>query len=518
MSELTGQATRARRRTALALLGAVAAVVAGAFAADVLAEPRAEAGPERVARPAPDAGAWYCPATAGEDERAVVSVAAAGEKPSTITLIRYPEGRPRADEPVEVPPGEQIEIPLEDGAAAKPVGIRWEGGPAAASWRVEEDGAAGASCVAAPSDTWHVGGMDTAEGASSTLHLFNPFTVDAVARVTFATPDGRVSLLLTDDVLVEAGSVRKLDLGEFQPEQPDLGVTVEVLTGRLVAQGEVKSGGEAGRALIPAAREPAREWSVPYARADGGSSSWLSVINPGEREAAVEVAVSEPRADTPGHPEVSVPAGGVVRIDLAELSEAEEFGVSVTSVNDMGVVVNRVTSLSTGGRRGLAASSATRPAERQVLAGGGTGGRQGLVSVYNPGAQEASVDIRAGTGTPEAWSQISVPANGWTSVSLTEAGADRPTIPVVVESSSPVVAGLRSHAPSGDLRLWSDAGVSAATWTGPETRLPVRRDPTLSNTPLTGDQPAEEVAPPPTDPGDVPSPDADEGGQPNGEG
>lgn len=512
MSAALGQASPGPRRRAAIVLAVVAVGVAIALAADALAGPGNEDAASRVRSPVPDAGTWYCPATADEGESATVSAAAVGDEASTITVVRYRDGRSHPDEPVDVAPGDQLEVSLDGDAARSPVSVRWEGGPAVASWRVEDESAGGATCVSTPSETWHVGGFDTAGDSSSTLHLFNPFTVDAVVRVTFATPEGPVSLLRTDDVVVESGSSQQLDLGEFQPEQPDLGVTVEVLTGRLVAQGELTLQDGEERALIPATPEASLEWAVPYARVDGASSSWLSVVNPGEREAAVELVVSQPRSDGPIGSEMSVPAGGVRRIDLAEFSEAREFGVAVRSVNGVDVAVSRLTSLGTAhGRRGLAASATTRAAERQALAGGGAGDRQGLISVYNPGAEEVDVDFNAGGATPSDWSGITLPPNGWTSVALHDAGPERPSIPVVVEATGPVVAGLRSHSSSGGLRLWSDAGAPSAAWTGRDTRPRVRRDPTLSTTPATTGQPAEETEPAEIEPDDleIPGPEAE---------
>lgn len=518
VSDALGQAPTGPRRRAAIVLAVVAVGVAIALAADALAGPGDDA-VQRVQRAVPDAGTWYCPATAGEGESVTVSAAAVGDEPSTITVVRYRDGRPQPDEPIDVAPGDQLEVSLDGEAAMAPVSVRWEGAPAVASWRVEDESAGGATCVSAPSETWHIGGFDTAGDSTSTVHLFNPFTVDAVVRVTFATPEGAVSLLRTDDVVVESGSSEKLDLGEFQPEQPDLGVTVEVLTGRLVAQGELRMEDSEERALIPATPEASLEWAVPYARVDGASSSWLSVVNPGEREAAVELVVSQPRSDGPIGSEMSVPAGGVRRIDLAEMSEAREFGVAVRSVNGVDVAVSRLTSLGTAqGRRGLAASAASRAAERQALAGGGAGDRQGLLSVYNPGAEEVEVDFRAGGATPADWSGIAVPPNGWTSVALRDAGPERASIPVVVESTGPVVAGLRTHSSSGGLRLWSDAGTPSTSWTGRETRPRVRRDPTLSTTPATTEEPAQDTEAPELSPDELEVPGSeDEGEEAEGE-
>lgn len=513
---LDPSAPRVQRRAVLVLV-AVAVFVGAGLAVDVLADPAEPLAREPVPQEDAQAGTWYCPATAGEEESAVLSVAGVGEEPSRVTVLRYPEGEAVPDEPVEIAPGDQHTVVLGPGEATKPVAVRWQGGPAAATWRIEAGDTPGAPCEAAPAEEWHLAGLDTAGGATSALHLFNPFPVDAVARVTFATPEGRVVLLLTDNILVPAGTSARIDLGEFQPEQPDLGATVQVLTGRLVAQGELRlepsgeEGGPTGRDLVPAAPLPSATWSFGYARIDDTSSSFLSVVNTGDREAAVEVQVSSPTPDAAVQ-EHSVPAGGVVRIDLAELSEEPEFGVAAESVNGVPVVVHRVTTLRTGDREGLAVSRGGEPGSTWALVGGGEAARAARVSVYNPGTAAVNVDVVASADDPPEWRSAELPPNGWRTFPLADVDPERPEIPVVVLASGPVVAELRSHYQSGPLRLWTAVGVPSQAWTGPATRPPVRRDPALSTTPL-GDIGPQDQEPPP-DPADLAPPPDPEGEDP----
>lgn len=488
---------------ALVVLAATVAIVLLALVADLLAEPGASGPPQPVAQGSAKAGAWYCPATARQEEAAMLSVAAVGQEASRVTVVRYPEGQPVADEPVGVAPGDAHQVRLEPGQASRPVAVRWEGGPAVAVWRIEADDAPAAPCEPGPAEAWHVAGLDTAGGSTSTLHLTNPFAIDAVARVTFATPEGRVRLLLTDNVFVAAGETVRLDVGEFQPEQPDLAATVEVLTGRLVAQGELVPGsgsGTAGRALIPAAREAGTEWSFAYARADDMSSSWLSVANAGEREAAVEVRASSPAPDAAVQ-EYSVPAGGVRRIDLGEVSEEPEFGVDAVSVNEVPIVVHRVTSLRSESRQGLAVSRGGQPATHWALVGGGAGERRGRINVYNPGAETVTVDLVTSGEDPPEWRGVEIPANGWLTRHLTDVDHERSAIPLRVEASGPVVAELRSHHQSGALRLWTAVGAPSPVWTGPPSRPPLRRNPLLSTTPVP--EADTSPSPAPAEPGEL---------------
>jgi hypothetical protein len=482
-------------RRALLVLAIITVLLAAATAADLLAAPAPPPPAEPIAQPPASAGTWYCPAVGGEGEQVIVTVAAVGEEPSQIVLERYTEGRAVADEPQTVEPGGQALITLNDPDARAPVSVRWSGGPVTVHWRVDGARTATGACEGAPAERWIATGFNTTLGSRSTMHLFNPFTADAVVRLVFATPDGPVRLVLTDNLLVQAGGTRSVNLGRFQPEISDLGVIVEVLAGRIVAQGELTvdpprgASGGSGRMLLPAASETSDTWSVAYAADADGTESWLSVLNPGEREAAVEVRVSAPSDDGSGLiGEVSVPAGGVARVELAGVSVNPEFGVTVSVVNNEPVVVSRLISLRAAGRQSVTGSLASPALSTQwMLAGGGAAQRSGLVSVYNPGAEEATVTI-ATDGAPAEWSGITIAPNGRAKVALSEADAEAAFLPVTVLSDVPVVADLRSTSAGERLRLWVNMGVHAEQWVGPLTRPAVQFDPSLST---------RRVAPPP---------------------
>lgn len=484
----TGRRTRPRF---LAVLAACGLLVLVALLVEGFVEPAQPGAAAALAQGPAPAGAWYCPVPAGDGETATLSVAAAGDEPATVTVVHATGDGPVADPPVEVASGSSLELPLDAAAAAAPVTVRWRGGPTVATWRVEGRETAAAACADGPAPLWYVSGLDTAEGTRSTLHLFNPFAEDAVARVTYATPGGPVALVLSDTLLVGAGQSLPVDLGQFQPEEPVLGAVVEVRSGRLVVQGEVVyqpfegEGGPRGRTLVPAAPAPAGEWAFAFARADAGSSSWLSVQNPTDRAAAVEVRVSEPLAETTLLEEVAVPAGGMTRIDLGQASAQQEFGVALSAVNEVPVVVTRTTALTTGdGRPGVATSLGATAETQWALAGGGTQGRSGRIGLYNPGASAVTVDLTTGGRSPQGWAGVEVPPNGRATIELDGAGEVRADIPVRVRADGPILPELRSLALGSALRLWTAVGTPASSWRGPTSRPPVRRDPALSTAPL----------------------------------
>lgn len=464
------------------LVVAAAVVEVGVPAVAVRAAP--------VAIDPPSSGTWHCPVTAAAEETAVVSVTAATEEESTVTLVRYPEGVATPDEPVRVTPNAPIEVTLGEGAAATPVSLRWNGGPVVTSWRVEGPDTAGAPCAPDSSPRWHITGFDTSAQSASRLHLFNPFGVAAVAEVTFGTPTGAVALVLTDNITVQPGTSVPVNLNEFEPEQPDLAVSVEVLTGRLVAQGSVafapteNQPGPTGKVVLQATGQPAESSFFPEASSGDGSTSWLSVYNPGEREAAVELRVSDALPESPvllG--ETSVPAGGVARIEVAEASSATSFGVSVLGVNGVPVVATRLTWIATDAGEGVAAALGGQPFETWAAAGGGAADRATSLALYNPTGEAVTVDVGAGDQTPTDWRGVVLEPNERVMLPLAEVG-NLPAIGVRVRADGPMVAGLTSSSTGENLRYWSAGAVPGSVWEGEASRPTLRRDPFLSTQPL----------------------------------
>ncbi len=369
---------------AIAALAVILVLVGAAGAVEVFSAPVPRDLQTTVGQEPVPAGTWYCPVTAGESEESRLEVAAVGDEPSTVVVMRYKDAKVVDDPPVDVTVGQPLEIPLAASEASKPIAVRWQGGPSVAHWRVDGDKGGGqdgngdsaaAACEPGPSQTWHFAGFDTTIGTKSTLHLFNPYGEDAVARLRFSTPEGPVDLVIADNLLVQAGTSTQIDLSEFQPEEPDLGVTVDVLSGRLVSQGQVAvDGGSGGRAVVRGVATPALQWAVAEVRSGETSAAWLSVQNPSDRDAAIEVQVSDPSTEeTALLGETSVPAGGLVRIDLTGASAEPNFGLAVTSVNETPVVVSASWTLRTAEGRGLAVSlAAGRSSTEWALPGGST--------------------------------------------------------------------------------------------------------------------------------------------------
>ena len=492
-----GRGRRARRRAGeqrppvgrgvLLVLALVSVLLAVALVVDVVAGPVPARTAAPVAQGQATSGTWYCPAVAPEDHTAVLALTAVGNEPSRAIVQRYADSKPKTDDARVIQPGATALIDLAGADVRAPSSVSWSGGPLVATWRMDgPEHSAAAPCEAHPSQRWYIPGFATVLGSTSRLHLFNPFPGSAVVRVTFGTPRGPDALALTDNIVVPANGTKTLNLADFKPQLSALAANVEVLVGRVVAQGELRvrslprQPGTPGLTLLPAARAPAERWSFGYARVDESSSrSWLHVLNPSDRPAAIEVRVTNPLGKGSALlGEFTAPGGAITRIELADASRSEEFGVDVEVVNAVPVVVSRTTALSTGGGPSLATSLGTSSlATEWALTGGGTRERDATISVYNPGPEPATVSFLA-PGAPQTWSDVRVGPNGRAQVLLSDASPDRRGVAVRITSDVPVVAEIRSLSASGT-RLWTAVGIPAEVWVGPPTRPSVQLDPTL---------------------------------------
>lgn len=485
--------TRGRKRGVVLLLVAVL-VAAGSVAAE------RRTASTSLDPPAPgdvalaDSGAAYCPVVAGEGDTAALEVASASaEEDSEIVVSRYVDGNAVADDPQVLAAGTStiLDIPAEQ--QGSPVVVQWRGGPVIAQYRLSGDtGAVGeqavAQCQTQPSDRWYLAGFDTVRGSTSTLYLFNPFDQDAVVSLQFGTTEGPVDLVIAGDIQVPAGQVVVRDLAELRPETDDLAVTVRAEVGRVVAQGQVVRGpagegleGITGRALLPAVAAPSSELVVAEATVDEVTQSWVTVYNPSDRQAAVQVQVSTPLGDASTlASEVTVPAGGTARVELADLSALPRLGVRLVSVNGIGLTATRISAVQEGDRTGVALASAVPTGEVSWTVPGARGPDAEL-TLFNPGDTTATARVELAGGAPEEWAAVAVPPNAVTSLPL---GDLDPQGPALVTADVPLVAGVVNLSPDAATAYWSATGAATAALVGGGEALAVERDPALASSPV----------------------------------
>lgn len=473
-----------------------------------------------VSGPVPDA-------LAAEEPRAELRTEAGGE-----ILTRGTIGTDGTVGTLDVGPGVDGRDPL--------LALRWRAAPTvlARSWRAPSGddlpgGLFEGPCPVRPDDAWVVPGLATAGGAAARLHLANPFDGTATATVSFTTPLGPLEPTRLRNVVVPAHDTVTLDLNDFAPEEPDLGVVVDVVAGRLAVEAtQIFSpaiGGVEGASLVRAATASSEEWTVPYVRLAGDeASAWLWVTNPGERAAEVRLTVhGEDGPQVPPDVGLVVAPGTTERLDLTGIGGGVPVGITLRTNEGAPVVVSGTTVFAgddpaTSGLTVVAGSEASSTPQVGLVAP--RAGRILQLHVVNPTTDPATVDVTVAVdGTvqqPPELQGLVVPAGSRTRFGIGEYARGGDAVAVTVTpTEGAVVAALLSRNGRGSLELVAQTLVQLPTFAA-TTPLGVRRDGTLlsrTGTPLgtgpgaptTGVDPLDQLDDPLGELPDDPLPDED---------
>jgi hypothetical protein len=242
-------------------------------------------------------------------------------------------------------------------------------------------GAIEGPCPQAAAERWVVPGVGTAGGAAAQLHLANPTGEPAALAVSFTTPDGPVSPTRLANLVVPAHGRTTVDLNEFAPEEPDLGVVVQTRAGQVVAEVvqtlEAAVGGVDGRSLIVAHSESSELWTVPWVAARDGESAWVWVTNAGEQPTDVRLVLHTAEGPVvPPASGVTLAPGTTERIDLR--GALAEVGIGAVTVrSDAGVPI-------------VASGAVLRVAEDDPIRGG-IAVVEGLTATSGPHAALSSI-------------------------------------------------------------------------------------------------------------------------------
>jgi hypothetical protein len=455
-------------------------------------------------------GTWYCAPLVRENESAVLSIAAVGDEPSQVRIERFIGGESSVEEPIELAPKTTQDVEIEGSASVAGFVVRWSGGPAVASWRVDGDQRVGAPCPSSPAPRWTIPGAETTIGSSTRLYLFNPFESDAVARVAFVTPEGRINLVSSDNVSVPAREVVEVGINELQPEQPDLGLLVEVDAGRVIA-GAVQRFGQPdlpeveledvespldptapeGRTVLPSIADTSTSVGLAYSSSGESSSSWASVVNPTTDPATVAVDVTDAIAGTVIEQDITVGPESVERIDLSGVSSAPEFGVRLRSTNGVPIAANGFIAL-IGDDKRVSAAGAISEADVMNALPVVPDDASARIVLYNPGDAGATASVAVGGEVPGEWSAIELPGGATQVLSFADDGVSAGG-PLEVSADQPVYATLRLAAASSDVnRFVTLPLIPANVWEGSaDAPIPVRER-TLGTRPVDfPDQPEE---------------------------
>ncbi|MFO7779761.1 MAG: DUF5719 family protein [Nitriliruptoraceae bacterium] len=376
--------------------------------------------------------------------------------------------------------------------------VRWRNAAVAVTreWRVEDvpvlpSGTIAGGCADSGAGTHLVPGLSTTGGDEARLRLANPHRSPASVAVRFATPGDPEAPLVLQNLSVPPGAVREVLVNDVLPERDDLAAVVEVTSGRIAVEGMQLSraaiGGIDGMSLLAATSTPAEDWTITWLADDETTSSWLWVLNTGDRTAAVELSLHTAEGgEVPfGLSEVSVPAGELRRVDMTGTfpDEVDEVAATARS-NGVPIVVSG--GVTRGGedsdRTGIAVQLGARSDPRWVVSGVGVEGRDEQLRIVNPEGEPAVLDVAFLDGvrvrTPDELRELELPPGSTTTIDLASyVSISAPWTAFVTAREGGVVVGrLGVDAGDGPLHLVAAPGVASSSWlTTGSGLLPVQR-------------------------------------------
>lgn len=259
--------------------------------------------------------------TIAADEQAV---AADGEPQGTITQ-----------------PGDVAQVVAEE-SRLPALEVRTLGGlaPGLVSAQTTQDsfsdgrGLASQPCLGPDTTWWFVGGGSTA-GRESQLVLVNPESTPAELEVAISGPDGPASTPRLRGIVVEPRSRVVVRLSREAPRLPGVTWRVTVRQGRVMAAvSDRESDGFVPRGAdwIPASVDPSTRVLIPGV-AGGPGGRQLLIHAPGDLSATVRVRlITAAGSFVPAAtPEIEVPGGSVVSVDLDSALQGDDATVDLQS-------------------------------------------------------------------------------------------------------------------------------------------------------------------------------------------
>lgn len=350
------------------------AIIFGLLVAGVLYD-RVEQDPNEIAvvpttpivtpmlEPAPPlASEWFCPIGSSAPDsyaQAEVMITNLGDEAAVANVdVRTPDG-PGASLRVDLEPGatEVVDLAtlgIQEAAAAV---VEVVGGEGVVGHRIRSaTGVAEGPCATASAPTWYFAGGSTTRDTNHYIALLNPFPNDVVFNATFQTATRSRQPGDLEAAVVPARSVLIINVADFVARERVVATTIQTVQGGQLVVERLQtfdgSLGPVGAALEMGVPTPALEWSLPAGRIHADGDNTLSIFNPTDQVAEIDVQfdplVAADRASYGLVPlEVTVQPGRVTTIDLRLSSEQVglplpyELGITVVSANDVPFVVDR---------------------------------------------------------------------------------------------------------------------------------------------------------------------------------
>jgi hypothetical protein len=198
----------------------------------------------------------------------------------------------------------------------------------------EGRGLSSQACLGPDTTWWFVGGGSTA-GRETQLVLVNPESTPAELEVAISGPDGPVSVPRLRGLVVEPRSRVVVRLSREAPRLPAAAWRVTVRQGRVMAgvsDREAEGFVPLGADWIPASVDPSTRVLVPGVIGGPGGRQLL-VHAPGDLSATVRVRlITAGGSFVPAAtPEIEVPGGSVVAVDLDSALQGDDATVDLQS-------------------------------------------------------------------------------------------------------------------------------------------------------------------------------------------
>ena len=195
-------------------------------------------------------------------------------------------------------------------------------------------GLASQPCLGPDTTWWFVGGGSTA-GRESQLVLVNPESTPAELEVAISGPDGPVSTPALRGIVVEPRSRVVVRLSREAPRLPAAAWRVTVRQGRVMAavsDRETEGFVPRGADWVPESIDPSTRVLIPGV-AGGPGGRQLLIHAPGDLSATVRVRlITAAGSFVPAAtPEIEVPGGSVVSVDLDSALQGDDATVDLQS-------------------------------------------------------------------------------------------------------------------------------------------------------------------------------------------
>ncbi len=300
---------------------------------------------------------WFCAAgalAADQPARHTLFLTNPTARPTTVTLNGYSQTARLGAKQVLVGPASSAVADVDElFGAGTSVMVESPVAPLTVAHRLQTPTYADqTACATATSGRWYFLSQATVRGATATLVLFNPFSVDAGADVRIGLDGGVRSPRALNGIVVPAGQTRYVPLGESVQRREAFTATVQMRSGRLVAETVQTfdgSNGPRGMRLqlgVPAARN---YWSFAAGFTGPNAAERVVLHNPGRSTvtALVQVTPYGAAASPPDPFQVEVPPLRFTTLDLSAESRVPGVGYHAVDVQaDAPVVVARTNTLS----------------------------------------------------------------------------------------------------------------------------------------------------------------------------